>query len=185
MGLLIMANRGHYTNADAVNNVVRYITRTRINEDRQKELIYYNGFGVVNYLTPAEMISQMCMVQEKYRISVRGGRRIYHEFFLIGNEEFYQLNRNMEYVKRIAAECSRIYYDMGFQVVYAIHRDKEKKLHIHFCVNTINFNTGMKWHSSHKDLHEREMIFNTILYRYMNLIIPIQFINPNRNEVYV
>ena len=27
MGLLIMANRGHYTNADAVNNVVRYITR--------------------------------------------------------------------------------------------------------------------------------------------------------------
>lgn len=61
MGLLIMANRGHYTNADAVNNVVRYITRTRINEDRQKELIYYNGFGVVNYLTPAEMISQMCM----------------------------------------------------------------------------------------------------------------------------
>ena len=34
MGLLIMANRGHYTNADAVNNVVRYITRTRLDENR-------------------------------------------------------------------------------------------------------------------------------------------------------
>ena len=139
----------------------------------------------MNYLTPAAMIFQMCMVQEKYRISVRGGRRVYHEFFLISNEEFYQLNRNIEYIKRIAAECSSVYYNMGFQVVYAIHRDKEKKLHIHFCVNTINFYTGMKWHSSHKDLHEREMIFNTILNRYINLIIPIQFINTNRNEVCV
>ena len=42
MGKLFNMNYGGYFNEDAVSNVIRYITRTRKNEDRKNELI---GWG--------------------------------------------------------------------------------------------------------------------------------------------
>lgn len=45
MAMLTMMGRrkGNYMNEDAVGKVIRYITRTRKNEDRADELITWGG----------------------------------------------------------------------------------------------------------------------------------------------
>lgn len=176
MGLLIMASEGKYVNSNAISNVIHYVTRSRKGEYRQNELVGYGGAGVGYYLTPDEIIRQMSYVQQLYNINLRKGRRLYHEFFLIKDEEFKRLGENMYTVHNIANECCRLYYEAGFQVVYAIHWEKEKRLHIHFVVNVINFRNGLKWHSSKVDLKNRQEAFNCILEKYQNMIIsPISF----------
>ena len=182
MGLLIMANEGRYTNLGAVNHTIRYITRTRKNENRRNELICFGGSGIGSYLPSEEIIHQICYVQKVYNINARQGRRMYHEFFLISPEEFEMMNGNWNYVQSLAEECCQIYYSMGFQVVYAVHYDLEKKLHIHFCVSTINFHTGRKWHSSKNDLKVREAIFNGLMQKYQNIIVPLKFVNEAKGE---
>lgn len=173
MGILIMANKGHYQNSKAVDNVIHYITRTRANEKRNNSLISYGGKGVGNYLTPDEIIRQIHYVQKIYRIDARAGRRVYHEFFLIDDKEFDSMNRRIDFVEQFATECCFVYYNMGFQVVYAIHVEKNKKLHIHFCISTINYRTGRKWHSNFNELKTREMLFNSIMAKYMNVVQPV------------
>ena len=42
--------------------------------------------------------------------------------------------------------CYKEYFQQGFQVVYAVHWDNNKSLHVHFVINTINFKDGKKWH---------------------------------------
>ena len=120
----------------------------------------------------------MSYVQNLYNINSRKGRRAYHEFYLISDEEFKMLGENIDSVHYIANECCRLYFSLGFQVAYAIHWENEKRLHIHFVVNTINFRDGRKWHSSMVDLQERQKIFDSILEKYLSLIImPISFID--------
>lgn len=45
MAILITMRKGKYTNNDAVENVLRYVTRTRPMEDRADELIAWGGWG--------------------------------------------------------------------------------------------------------------------------------------------
>lgn len=186
MGLLIMANTGHYLNKNAVSNVVHYITRTRRDETKVQDLLGYGGIGVGVCASVEEIVQHICYVQEINRISVRGGRRMYHEWFLIKDEEYWMLGNNIELVKKIAEECANLFFDAGFQVVYGIHWQPDKRLHIHFGVSTINFRDGRKWHSSKKDLECRMVVFNEILYKYITWVqvicqkeyfSPIEFIN--------
>ena len=57
-------------------------------------------------------------------------------------------------------------------MVYAIHWDKEKKLHIHFAVNAVNFMTGKKFITSKDGNNERERLFNEKLYCYCRMLHP-------------
>lgn len=185
MGLLIMSNTGHYLNKNAVHNVVQYITRTRKGETKEQDLLGYGAIGVGVYTSAEEIIRHICYVQELNRISARGGRRMYHEWFLIKDEEYWMLGNNIELVKKIAWECASLFFVAGFQVVYGIHWQPDKRLHIHFGVSTINIRDGRKWHSSKRDLEYRMEMFNKILYKYIALVqvacqkeycCPIEFI---------
>lgn len=183
MGKLIMLNRGNYDNSNVVENVIRYVTRTRINEMRQGDLIDVGGAGVAIYLTPGHMIQQFLYVQKEYKIDAKRGRRIYHEVFSISDDEIRSLGYDMEMVRKIAMECCQVYFQAGHQVVFAIHWEPDKKLHIHFVVNTINYCNGQKWHTNIPELEYRENVFNGILRRHImdrgNYIVPVFFTGLN------
>ena len=165
MGKLINMG-GRYANADAVDNVIRYVTRTRSDEQRKGELQGYGGLGFFRYDTTETIIACFKAVQNAYGIRYRKGKRMFHEVFSITDREFGGINCDMKLLNQIALELCWEYYRQGFQVVYAIHWDKEKKLHIHFAVNAVSFMTGKKFITSAKGNSERERLFNEKLYHY-------------------
>lgn len=172
MAMLMMMKRGHYVNSDAVENVIRYVTRTRANESRADELIVWGGCGVGCYTTPELVIEQFRCVQNTYGIQARGGRRLYHETFNITADEFEWLNRDYGVVCQIAAQCAEFYFSMGYQVIFAVHYTKNERtvnkgLHIHFVINAVNFKTGKKWHTNSRESFRRENDFNMIMRQFM------------------
>ena len=102
---------------------------------------------------------------------------MYHEIFSLLDEEVAGLYYNMNLLYCIAAECARWYFNQGYQVVFAIHH--QGRFHIHFAVNTIHYITGKKFHTTKPEKDAREMLFNQILYKYLEIakipICPITF----------
>lgn len=163
--------KANYSNKNAVENVIRYVTRSRANEDRVDSLISYGGSGVNHFGTSEEMINQFLHVQRVHNIDRRGGRRLYHEVFNLTDEDFKRLCFDLDQVNIFAQRICNVYYQMGHQVVYAIHYEPEEYLHIHFVVNTINFRTGRKWHEYKASTAYREKVFNEILRNQECIII--------------
>lgn len=56
-------------------------------------------------------------------------------------------------------------YFKGFQVVVATHIDKEH-IHNHIVLNTVNFETGLKFHQSRQDLQKIKELSNRICKEY-------------------
>lgn len=176
MAMLMMMKWGNYTNPDAIENVIRYITRTRKNEIRRNELIAWGGMGVGCYASPELVIEQFYYVQRVYGIN-KNGRMLHHETLNITDKEFDKLGNDYNRVNHVALECAKAYYSNGYQVAFAVHdaRKKEeiniekinKGVHIHFVVNAVNFMTGRKWHTSMKESFNRERSFNGILEGFM------------------
>ena len=172
----------NYTNPQAVKFVIDDIFRTRINEKYRDQLLAYGGIGV-NYKLPVEyIIKSFEYVQNVYDIDKRKGRRMYHEIFWFSQDELLRLNRNVQRMWNFAEECARVaYYEKGFMVLFAIHTDNEYKCHIHFAVNTINYMDGHKLRTYRYDLKERNIMFNQILQKYLNMeqipLVPVFFGN--------
>ena len=156
----------NYSNKDAVEKVLRYITRTREDEDREGNLINYGAAGADYFHAVDNMIQQFRYVQHVYGINSRGGRRMYHEVLNLKDCELERLGRNPEMLWQVGMECCQVYFQMGHQVVFAVHWEPKKRCHIHFAVNTINFQNGRKWHTTLPEIKQREGIFNEILRRY-------------------
>lgn len=177
----------NYTNLDAVNNLIRYVTRTRENEDRAGDLIAFGAVGADYSHSVDDMIQQFLYVQNVNGINSRGGRRMYHEVFNLLDWEAERLANSPEWLWNVGMECSRIYYQMGHQAVFGVHWEPEKRCHIHFAVNTINFTDGRKWHTSMPEIKEREAVFNEILRRYQIMatgaIEPLIFLNESKVSV--
>lgn len=175
----------NYSNPDAVEKLIRYVTRTRENEYRENDLITYGAVGADYFHSSDAMIQQFEYVQNVYGINYRGGRRMYHEVLNLLDWEAERLDSASEWLWRVGMECCEVYFKMGHQAVFAVHWDPEKRCHIHFAVNTINFMDGRKWHSSMAEIEQRGMIFNHILHKYQIMatgaIEPLEFLN-NENE---
>lgn len=176
----------NYSNHDAVEKLVRYITRSREHEIKAESLITYGGAGVAYYLSPGDMIQQITYVQRAFRIDSRCGRRMYHEVFNLYDSEVERLNFNSDYLWKIGMECCQIYFQKGFQVVFAVHWEPQKRYHIHFAVSAINYSSGLKWHTSLPEIKVREQIFNQVLLKYQHLygarIAPIFFLDSKEKE---
>lgn len=155
----------NYSNLDAVKKLIRYITRTRESEDREKDLIAYGAAGAGYDFHPDIIIKQFLYVQNEYAINSRGGRRMYHEVFNLYDFEAADLNYDRMQLFCLGMECSKIYFKMGFQAIFAVHWERGKHYHIHFAVNSINFTNGLKWHTSLEEIKQREDLFNQILFR--------------------
>jgi hypothetical protein len=57
----------------------------------------------------------------------------------------------------------------GFQVVTAVHTDKAH-IHSHFIINTVNYENGMKWKKSAKDLQELKDFSDNLCREYGLLV---------------
>lgn len=171
----------NYSNVDAVENVLRYVTRTRENEKRAHDLINYGAVGTDYFHSVDGMIQQFRKIQYIHGINSRRGRRMYHEVLNLSDCEWERLGHNAEMIWWVGMECCQIYYQKGHQAVFAVHWEPEKRCHIHFAINTINFLNGLKWHTSLAEIKEREMIFNEILCKYQIMatgaIEPLEFIS--------
>lgn len=153
----------HYTNKNAVNNLIRYITRTRANEDRTGDLVCYGAAGAGYYCSPEDIIRQFLYVQHVYGIERKKGRRMYHEVFNLLDCEISPFYGDCMPLWIVGMKCCQVYYQMGFQAVFALHYEPGKRFHYHFAVNSINFLNGRKWHTSLEEIGQREWIFNQIL----------------------
>lgn len=168
--LLKMGNGKHegYKNYNAVSKVLKYVLRIRKNEDRQNELLAFGGRGVITCYGGEEIINEFLYVQDIYRIDARKGRRMHHEVVSLNEAEFSKLGNDLRVLQAITEEFCDVYYSQGFQVVYAIHWDREKRLHIHFAINAVNYINGKKFHTSMNETKLREHYFNRIMEKYQN-----------------
>ncbi len=183
MALLLIANNGSYTNPDAIDNVLRYVTRTRKCEKRENELVYCNSLGVMLSLGIDHCIYEMEQLQRFYSINNRGGRRMFHETLELTEQETSCFD-SIASLSKFADSCAYIYYQMGFQVVYAVHfvpysdedmtilqrqQKVRRGVHIHFAVNIISFLDGRKFHSTGSARIQRERYFNRLLNCYLSI----------------
>ena len=145
MAQLITVTTGNYTNKDAISNTIRYITRTRINEDRKHELVSYGSpnvtcFGGEEAIERA--IKEFKDIQRYY--SKTEGRKVHHETLNLTDEEAKSFINGAQ-IDAFALDCSRVFDKQGYQVIYAAHYSNKYRLHVHFIVNSVNYRTGNKY----------------------------------------
>lgn len=113
---------------------------------------------------------------------------MYHEVLNLKDCELERLGNDPEILWKVGMECCQVYYRMGHQAVFAVHWEPEKRCHIHFAVNSINFVDGRKWHSSLPEIKQREAIFNEILRKYQIMatgaIEPLEFLDKEEDVCY-
>ncbi len=176
--LICFNNRSNYKNIYAVENVLRYILRARLNENRLQDLLAYGGKGIPICLSPNDIINQFLYTQNLYLINSRKGIRIYHELLSFTDWEYERLGYDINLIYQIAMRCCEEYFNNGYQVVFAIHYEVEKKLHIHFAINSIHYKTGKKLHTTIHENKIRECLFQDIINSFINtrIISPFRFI---------
>lgn len=188
-----------YENEDAIENTIRYITRTRKtgNED---DLILSGAFGCCNELTSEDWILQFKKVQEFCR-DKKIASKVAHEIFTFTNEEIELIVASELNLFCLINDMGSLYYNSGHQVIYAVHYgmdsadglDTQKKLHVHFVINIVNFENGnlLPTRLSSKPMSfgnqffridfkvkERESQMNRILYRHLGIKNPYEVANP-------
>lgn len=170
--LIIHLQSNMYRGKKDVGNLIRYITRTRPDENRRNELVAYGaGSGCPCIRTPEEMIDEFVYVISQYGTK---GSLIVHYTIQISDYQFDQMDRSMDRLKDCMVECCQyIFNDLGHQCCFAIHYSKEHKLHAHIVINSTNYRTGHKLHQYYKSLiQEVEIPLRWIMSRYMIRQVP-------------
>lgn len=160
----------YYKNPDAIEKVIRYITRTRWYENRRHELIKIGGAGFDVNAPVDVIIYQFLVVQNTFNINSRGGRRLIHEVYSFNDEEFKALNCDFALVDLIARDISAYFFNKGFQILYGIHYEETKRCHIHIMVSSINFLTGKKFVAKSEAFNIRKKYFDEIYKYYVSLV---------------
>lgn len=70
-------------------------------------------------------------------------------------------NVSVETAKQIADELLKNKLFTNFQVVYAVHKDKDH-IHTHFLINSVSFENGKRWHQTAEDLRNLKAFSNEI-----------------------
>lgn len=161
-GVRYTKKTGYFTNDDAPERLIRYVTRTRENESRDSELICWGVHGAA-YADIATTIAQFMIVQQKCRDHTQ--RKMYHLSYSPDQYEKQLFNGDYRLVESIAKLQSSILFSIGYQVVYAVHKDDEKDIHIHFAVNSVNFYSGKMLCYSARFNNELNMLMTETSYR--------------------
>lgn len=165
---LLKAPKQSFDSLREIDNLIYYITRSRKNDKERNDLISYGARGLEIEQDVSIAVKQWKYVQQAYKM--RGnkfGRRCYHEIYCLNNEFSRKINRSK--LDELGYELSEEYWGQGYQVVYGIHQpDKhEKRIHIHFAVNTVCLKTGKKWHDWFGSREIRNQKFDTIARNYL------------------
>ncbi len=167
-GMLIIPPQS-FDSYNEIDNLLRYITRTKVSGNKRKDVIKIGGRAVQLSHGIETAIRQFKQVQSVYDNGFdRYSRHCFHEIFAFNPELSRFLSDQL--VTEMAEEMSRFYWIKGFQVVYAVHKpDRENyNLHIHFAVNAISVKTGKKWHTDYNDTKYREREFQKMVTRLFN-----------------
>ena len=76
-----------------------------------------------------------------------------------------------ELAKKIADELLEFELFKGFQIAYATHIDKEH-IHTHFAINSVNYETGLRWHISKHDLQRLKDYSDELCEKYNLSVVP-------------
>lgn len=161
--LINKAGNGRYLNPDAPEKVLKYITRN--NGQSDADLIGWGGLGVSESLEIDGIIDQFKQVQASRTRKGNFGRYVDHEIYSFSPETETAINNWNIDVDKLARKMAEDFYDTDkCQVVYGIHKPSEKDshLHIHFVVNTTNFDNGNKRRENKRQTKEREQRFRAI-----------------------
>ena len=134
---------GYYKNADAVEKVLHYVSRTRELENKHDELLFWSGHGV-KISNIDTTIHQFQMLQKNMRETTV--RKLFHLSYTFDNVEQEHLLRNIPLLKLVVNAQANIFFCAGYQVVYSVHYDSVKRLHAHFVINSVNPSTGLMLH---------------------------------------
>lgn len=144
-----------YTSSDSVHNVIRYITRTRSSETKADDLVLWgDSAGYFYNKSVAEIIHEFSFIHKLYApYTGKNTCKICHYVFKIYDDEFSQINNNCYLLAEFAVKCCSYLFSNGFQTIFAIHYPNKNNLHIHFCINAVNYQTGHKLRQYHNELH--------------------------------
>lgn len=173
---LLMVSHGGYKNQGSIANGIRYITRTRTNEDRKTDLLAYGAVGASHL--PEAAIEQFKIVQKKFRVPGNIGKYIFHETLQLNEGDLILLNNDARHIVAYANRCAYYYYHLGFQVVFAVHWDQDKKYHIHFVGNAVSYIDGHKWQGSYTGIREGQFIYCLNWYSKAFVEPTTNYINP-------
>lgn len=158
-GLLInKAGKGRYLNQDAPEKVIHYITRTRKDETRARDVIAWGARGASEYKGSDGMIEEFKAVQKLHTRRGNFGRYIDHEIYSFSDLEQREILQYGVDIDRLARILAYEFYCEGTQVIYAVHRPDEwdDHMHVHCAVNTVNFHTGNKRRENKTQTKEKE-----------------------------
>lgn len=144
-GISHTVKTGNYKNKHAVHDLIRYITRTRTNENRLEELKYWAAIGS-DTADVNTVINQFNHVQTIMRNHTE--RKMYHFIYAPDVFEKRIINKDYHLAATIAYSQAYIFYNFGYQVVMAVHDTDDGNLHYHFAVNSVNYYTGKMFHYS-------------------------------------
>ncbi len=140
--LMINIKKFEYQNKDAAEGLIRYITRTRENEDRAHELLSYGFTSGYVYQKPiANIIKEFEYVHNVYKSD---GCLMCHYVIHISDELFACMGKNLNLVNAYATECCNYLFHMGHQCCFAVHFTPKDRLHFHLAINRVNFTNGSK-----------------------------------------
>ncbi len=161
--LINKAGHCRYDKADSIENLIRYIARE--NGKSQNDLVCCGAFGATDFTGIDTTIMQFQCVQLLHTRKGGFGRYIDHGIYSFSSGEEEMIARSNVSVEKLAEEMARDFYNDGFQVYYGIHKKDcdANSLHIHFAINTVNFNTGNKRREYISDTKKREQRFHRII----------------------
>lgn len=168
-GCLLKVPSQSFDSSKEVDNLIRYITRSRKDEKEKQDLISYGGRGSEIHDDISIAIKQWKAVQANYiSPKVKFGRYCFHEIYCLTNKISERIDEKR--LDELAFELSGEYWKERHQVIYGIHRPDrhENRVHIHFAINTVCFKTGRKWHDSFGTRQIRNERFDAITERFID-----------------
>ena len=157
------AGRNKYLHPDSVDNLIKYISRE--NGDSRKDLICQGTIGAIAFNGTDTIIQQFKCVQALHTRKGNFGRYIDHEIYSFSNAEIEAFKEKNIPPDIIAKNMAMDIFQEGFQVHYGFHKpdNTNKHPHVHFAVNTVNYNTGNKRHENITSTNERKKRLENIV----------------------
>ena len=152
--LISKAGKGRYCKKTVMDSVVRYIVRQRSNETRKEDLIAWGALGAPEWRDAEGITEAFGLVQQLHTRRGKFGRYIDHEIYEFSLFTALDVQQKGQDMNALARTMAAIYYNEGYQVAYAVHKGDGclKGPHIHFAVNTVNYNTGAKRHDYKREI---------------------------------
>ena len=153
-----------YTNPDASEKLIKYVTRTNGKPD--DDLITWGGLGITEYKDIDSIINQFYIVQKMHTRRGSSGRYISHEVFSFEAETEILIHEKKLDIDKIARKMANDFYTIdNCQVIYGVHKPEyeDKHMHIHFAINSVNYRTGNKRRENKSQTNKRNFRFQKII----------------------